>query len=186
VIDAAMVDGVAALGAMWHGMLAQGRWSEERGVNFTDPGAPHYDVYETSDHRYVAVGALEDPFWHELLQALEIAVDDLPPRTDPEGWPEVHAMLAAAFAGRTRDEWAERFADSDACVAPVLSFSEAARHPHLVARGTYVTEHGIVQARPAPRFSRTDAELSVPPPAPGEHTDAVLAEFGFDAAGVVA
>jgi alpha-methylacyl-CoA racemase len=181
VIDAAMVDGVAVLGAMWQGMLAQGRWNETRGVNFTDPGAPHYDVYETSDHRYVAVGALEDPFWHELLEALEIRVEDLPPRTETETWPQVQATLAAAFARRTRDEWADRFADSDACVAPVLGFTEAARHPHLVARGTYVTEHGIVQARPAPRFSRTDPQLSVRPPAPGEHTDYLLAEAGFDA-----
>jgi alpha-methylacyl-CoA racemase len=182
VIDAAMVDGVAALGAMWQGMLAQGRWSETRGTNFTDPGAPHYDVYETSDHRYVAVGALEDPFWHALLEVLEIPVDDLPPRTDVDTWPAVQAELAAAFARRTRDEWAERFADRDACVAPVLGFGEAAHHPHLAARGTYVTdEAGVVQARPAPRFSRTGPELSFPPPAPGEHTDEVLAQAGFDA-----
>jgi alpha-methylacyl-CoA racemase len=184
VVDAAMVDGVAALGAMWHGMLAQGRWTESRGNNFTDPGAPHYDVYETSDRRYVAVGALEDPFWNELLDVLEIPADGLPPRTDPESWPRVQAALAAAFAQRTRDEWADRFADTDACVAPVLGFSEAARHPHLVARGTYVTEHGVVQARPAPRFSRTDAALSSRPPSPGEHTDQVLSEIGFDTAAI--
>jgi alpha-methylacyl-CoA racemase len=179
VIDAAMVDGVAALSALWHGMLAQGRWSEQQGANFTDPGAPHYDVYETSDHRFVAVGALEDPFWVDLLDGLGLEADELPSRADPADWPALHETIADAFAQRTRDEWTETFAVRDACVAPVLTFSEAAHHPHLLARGTYVVEDDVVQARPAPRFSRTSAELSRPPSRPGEHTDEILVEAGF-------
>ena len=188
VVDAAMIDGVAAMSAMWFGMMAQGRWRDEPGTNFTDPGAPHYDVYETSDHRFVAVAALEEPFYRELLATLGLEADDVPPRSDAARWPELTHRLATVFASRTRDEWAEVFAQGDACVAPVLSFSEAPGHPHHVARGTYLTADsapgGVVQPRPAPRFSRTEATARVPPPLPGEHTDAVLHDWGFDDATV--
>jgi alpha-methylacyl-CoA racemase len=161
VVDASIVDGSAHLGAMLYGMLSAGRWSTERGTNLLDTGAPYYDVYETADGEYVAVGALEPQFYDELLRRLALP-DELPDRDDPARWPELRERLAEAFAQRTRQEWAEVFADSDACVAPVLSMTEAAEHPHLVARETLVRRDGTLEPAPAPRFSRT------PNPPPGE------------------
>jgi alpha-methylacyl-CoA racemase len=182
VVDAAMVDGVAALSAMWHGMLAQGRWRDEPGTNFSDTGAPYYEVYETRDRKYVAVAALEQPFYVELLAGLGLAIDDLPSRNDERQWPELKRSFAELFATRTRDEWADVFAGTDACVAPVLSFREATVHPQNTARGTFVERHGVVQPAPAPRFSRTAPTLDRQPPAPGEHTVGALRDWGFDPA----
>jgi alpha-methylacyl-CoA racemase len=173
VVDASIVDGVAHLSTMVHGLLAAGRWRDERGVNLLDGGRPFYDVYATGDGRHVAVGPLEPQFFAELLTRLGLAglrPDD----------PALRARLAATFATRTRDEWAAFFADSDACVAPVLSLTEAPDHPHLAARQTFRTSHGVRQPAPAPRFSATPAGLGAPPPAPGEHTDEVYADWGID------
>lgn len=180
VVDAAMVDGAALLNAFMYGMRAAGMWSEERGRNLLDSGAPYYDTYETADGRWVAVGALEPQFYRNLIDAL--GVDDLP-RTQPgpEGWPALRARLAEVFRTRTRDEWVERLSDAEACVAPVLSPWEAPAHPHNVARQTFVDHAGVVQPAPAPRFSRTPAAIGGPPPAPGQHTDEVLTEWGFTA-----
>jgi alpha-methylacyl-CoA racemase len=162
VIDAAMVDGVALQMTSVLAMTAQGRWRDEPGTNFADTGAPFYEVYETADGGYMAVGAVETPFYEELLSRLGLAPDDLPPRADESRWPEGKAMLAEVFRSRTRDEWSKLFADSDACVAPVLTLTEAPQHPHLAARGTYVERDAVVQPAPAPRFSRTPAALPVP------------------------
>ena len=179
VVDAAIVDGSAALTAMLYGLLAQGRWTSTPGTNFADTGAPYYDVYETADGRHVAVGAIEPRFYNVLLQQLGLSPEDEREQNDRATWPEKKRLFARIFRTRTRDEWAEVFAATDACVTPVLSLDEAARHPHNQARGTFTELDGITQPAPAPRFSATRARLTRRPPVPGEHTDEVLAELGF-------
>jgi alpha-methylacyl-CoA racemase len=182
VVDTAMVDGVALLTAMFHGMLAQGRWQDEPGTNLLDTGAPFYDVYRTSDGGYVAVGALESQFYAALLDGLGLADAGLPGQYDIAGWPVLRARFAEVFATRTRDEWAAHFAGTDACVAPALGFREAYDHPHLRARGTYVDVNGVPQPAPAPRFSRTPAP-AVPPVPSQRGVDAErLLDWGFSSA----
>jgi alpha-methylacyl-CoA racemase len=185
VVDAAMVDGVASQTAFLHGLLALGAWTTERGANLLDGGAPFYDTYRCSDGGFVAVGALEPQFYAELCERLGLRVDDWP-QHDRSRWPALRAELTERFAQRSRDEWAEAFADSDACVAPVLDLREAPGHPHHRARGTFVDDFGVTQPAPAPRFSRTAGSIDRPPPRPGEHTDEVLAELGLDEAAVAA
>jgi alpha-methylacyl-CoA racemase len=181
VVDASIVDGTAALANFILGIRNSGAWPAPPGGNLLDTGAPFYEVYACADGREVAVGALEPKFYAELLRLSGMdGVPELAPdrRSDPATWPEAKRRWAELFATRTRDEWAEVFEGTDACVAPVLDWDEAARHPHLVARGTYVRENGAVQSAPAPRFDRTGATLGLPPPHPGEHTAEVLAELG--------
>ena len=182
VIDAAMVDGSAVLTTMLHGLMAQGRWRDEAGVNFADTGAPFYEVYECADGRFVAVGALERPFYTELLRGLDLDESKLPDRRDEAAWPALKERFAGVFRTRTRDEWAAVFTATDACVAPVLTLTEAPAYPHNVARSVFVEHDGVTQPSPAPRFSRTEVGLDRPPPAPGEHTDEILTELGYDAA----
>jgi alpha-methylacyl-CoA racemase len=179
VVDAAMVDGVAVSSAMVHGLLAAGAWTDQREANLLDGGAPFYRCYRTGDGGFVAVGALEPQFYAELLDALELDPQAWP-QHDRGRWPQLAATLAERFARRTRAEWAAHFDGSDACVAPVLTLTEAPAHPHLAARGTFVEHEGLVQPAPAPRFSRTPPTLTGPPVLPGQHTDEVLAEAGFD------
>ena len=189
VIDAAIVDGTAHLTTLIVGLLENGEWSEMRSANLLDGGAPFYDVYETADNKHVSVGALEPQFYAELIEKLGLS--DAPDREDPSQWADLRSQLAAAFASRTRDEWVEIFDGSDACVAPVLAFSEVADHPHMSARGVLVEREGVPQPAPAPRFSRTPGSLSSPPARPGEHTRQVLLDWGITdvdellAAGVV-
>jgi alpha-methylacyl-CoA racemase len=182
VVDAAIVDGTAHLSTMLVGMLGGGTWRPDRGTNLLDTGAPFYDVYACADGEHVAVGALEPQFWAALCERLHPYVGDepLPDRDDPRQWPALRARLADVFATRTRAEWTEVFDGSDACVAPVLTYSEAAEHPHLRARATYVERGGIVQPAPAPRFSATPAGLSTPPSRPGQHTAETLRRWGVD------
>jgi alpha-methylacyl-CoA racemase len=174
VVDAAMVDSTAHLTTMFHGLLAAGAWTDRPGSNLLDGGAPFYGTYRTADGGWMAVGALEPAFYDDLVHRLGIETAD---RTDPSTWPVLRQRIADVFATRTRDEWTEEFADSDACVAPVLGLGEATRHPHLVARGTFVEHGGVVQPAPAPRFSRTPGALDRLPPAAGQHTDEVLDEW---------
>jgi alpha-methylacyl-CoA racemase len=181
VVDAAMVDGSAVLTTMLHGLLAQGRWRDEAGVNFSDTGAPFYEVYECADGKFVAVGALERAFYLTLLEGLGLDEAKLPDRRDPASWQPLKERFAAVFRTRTRDEWAQVFGATDACVAPVLSLIEAPTHPHNIARRTFVEHAGIVQPAPAPRFAGTPAELDRPPPAPGDHSDEILNELGYRA-----
>jgi alpha-methylacyl-CoA racemase len=180
VIDAAMVEGAAVLTSMFYGLMAQGRWEDRPGTNFADTGAPYYEVYGTSDGRFVAFGALEQPFYEEFLRRTGLDAEHPPDRNDRANWPTLKERFAKLFAERTRDEWEATFAETDACVAPVLSFSEAHLHPHLAARESFVKASDVVQPAPAPRFGRTPARLDLPPPRPGEHTRQVLAEWGFD------
>jgi len=179
VVDAAMVDGSALLMAQFYGMKALGRWTEERGTNLLDTGAPFYDVYASSDGGYLSVGPLEPAFFAILLARLGIGDIDARDQYDPRSWPALRARLAAEFSSRTRAAAEELFADVDGCVFPVLSLSEAPGHPHNVARGTFVTRDDVVQPAPAPRFSATPTGLELPPPAVGEHTEAILTELGL-------
>jgi alpha-methylacyl-CoA racemase len=181
VIDAAMVDGAAALMTMTHSLRAMGIWNDERGTNMLDTGAHFYDVYETADRRYVSIGSIEPQFYAELLRLTGLEGEELPFQHDRAKWPEMKERLAAIFRTRTRDEWCALMEGTDVCFAPVLAIPEAVEHPHNVARGTFVEVAGIPQPGPAPRFSRTGAEISSPPAHPGQHTDEVLAEAGFDA-----
>ncbi len=176
VVDAAIIDGAAHLTLLWTSMLAAGVAREERATNLLDGGYPAYAVYETADGRHMAVGALEPQFFAELLDRLGLS--GRVPEPVHEHLGELRDLLAAAFRGRTQEEWAEVFANSDACVAPVLPLSEAARHPHLAAREVYVEHDGVLQAAPAPRFSRTPATLSTGPSVVGGQTRAVLEAWG--------
>lgn len=165
VIDAAMVDGAALYTAFAHGMHAAGLWNQPRGENALDGGAPFYDTYECADGRYVAVGCVEFPFYMQLLTALGIDDPELPFQLDPTGWPQLKEVIGARFKERTRDEWAALFADSDACVTPVLSPWEAHEHVHNQTRDAFIEVNGVRQPAPAPRFSRTPAAHPEPPTA---------------------
>jgi alpha-methylacyl-CoA racemase len=156
VVDAAMTDGTAVLSAMFHGFLADGFWQDRREANLLDGHAPFYRCYTCADGKFIAVGALEPQFFAALLAGLGIAQDRFV-QHDRSCWPEMGALFAATFAARSRDDWATLFADTDACVTPALSFAEARQDPHNVARGTFVTQSGVAQPAPAPRFSRTPA-----------------------------
>jgi alpha-methylacyl-CoA racemase len=179
VVDAAIVDGTAHLSAMFASMLAGGWAQERRAANLLDGGAPFYDVYETADGRHMSVGALEPQFYAVLLERLELG-DDVPDRNDPAQWPALRETLAARFKERTQAEWAELFDGTDACCAPVLPLTEAARHPHLRERGTYVERDGVLQPAPAPRFSRTRATLTTGPSQPGGQTREALLAWGVE------
>ena len=185
VVDAAMTEG-AALQAMAVYGLHAGGWWHERGTNILDGGAHFYGVYECADGRYVSVGPLEPQFYAELLGGLGLEPDDLPPQFERGSWPEARRRLAQIFATRTRDEWCAVFDGGDACLAPVLDFDEAPRHPHNRARGNFVTLDGITQPAPAPRFDRTPSAVHRPPPAPGADTDEALADWGFAPAEITA
>lgn len=182
VVDAAMVDGAAALMTIFHSAQQSGFWSDTTGDNLLDSGAPFYDVYETSDGKYVSIGSIEPQFYAKLLELTGLADEALAPQMDREGWPRLRERLTAIFRTRSRDEWCTLMEGSEACFAPVLSMAEARQHPHNRARGTFVELEGVAQPGPAPRFSRTPATIQRPPAAGGQHTDEVLGECGFAAA----
>ncbi|CAO5154098.1 Alpha-methylacyl-CoA racemase [Frankia sp. AiPs1] len=175
VVDAAMVDGASVLTQMMWSFLDTGEWRDERGVNLLDGGAPFYDTYRCADGGHVAVGAIEAPFYAALLAGLGIDPGALPDQMDESGWPAVRQRFTEVFATRTRDAWAETFAGTDACVTPVLSFTEVPQHPHIAARGSVTSVHGVPQAAPAPRFSRSATPT---PPGPIQvDTATVLADW---------
>jgi alpha-methylacyl-CoA racemase len=175
-----MVEGAALLALNFNGYVSGGVWTLERGSNMLDSGAPYYDVYETSDGRFVAVGAIEEPFYEELLRGLELDPAGVPDRDDRDCWPELREIFRKRFGLRTRDEWTAVFDGTDACVTPVLTFTEAPSHPHNAARSGYSNVDGIVQPSPAPRFSRTPSPPPHGPREPGADTERVLASLGFD------
>lgn len=178
VVDVAMVDGSASLTAMTHGLLNAGFWFEERGSNILDTGAHFYEVYQTKDERFVAVGAIEPKFYQQLLRGLELDETELPAQMDRTQWPVMKERFADVFATRTRDEWWAIFVDLDACVTPVLSPREAASHPLNVARHVFSND-GPIQPQPAPRFSRTPGAISRAPTTPGSNTREGLARWGI-------
>ncbi|OBJ48706.1 CaiB/BaiF CoA-transferase family protein [Mycobacterium sp. 1423905.2] len=162
VVDAAMVDGSSVLVQMMWQMRASGMWTDVRGTNMLDGGAPYYDTYECADGRYVAVGAIEPQFYAAMLAGLGLDGADLPAQNDVTRWPELRAVLTETFAKHDRDHWAKVFADSDACVTPILAFGEVQTEPHLTERDTFYEVNGNLQPMPAPRFSRTPAQTPRP------------------------
>ena len=181
-VDAAMIDGAASLMTSAYALRAAGVGDGPRGENILDGGAHFYEVYETSDGRYVAVAPVEPKFYAELLERIGLDPGDAPHSMDRADWPASKAQLAARFRTRTRDEWCEVLEGTDACFAPVLGMDEAHRHPHNAARATFVERDGIVQPNAAPRFDRTPGGIRCSPPAPASGTRAVLADWGFTAA----
>jgi alpha-methylacyl-CoA racemase len=179
VVDAAMVDGAAYLAAGIFGLHSQGSWADERGVNFIDGGAPWYDTYTTRDGKWLSVGAIEKRFYEELVEKLGLQMSQLPKQHDRKGWPELRRRFTEAIAGKTRAEWERIFEGSDACVAPVLALSEIEAHPHNAARGTFARRDGVLQPRPAPRYSRTPCEMGPASRGRGADSEAVLGDWGF-------
>jgi alpha-methylacyl-CoA racemase len=185
VVDAAMTDGSASLMTMIYAFRQFGWWKEERGVNILDTGAHFYEVYETSDGKYFAAGAMEAKFYQELLKGLGLEGETLPDQMDRNKWPEMKERFAAIFRTKTRDEWEAIFDGSDACAAPVLSPWEAHLHPHNVGRSTFVEVEGVVQPAPAPRFSRTASAVSSPPSPPGADTQEGLEAWGVEESRII-
>jgi alpha-methylacyl-CoA racemase len=176
VIDAAMVDGASLLAAMFFGLAKAKHMSESRGENVLDGGAPWYNVYETKDGKYVSVGAIEARFYDELVRRLNVPAV---PQHERSRWPEISERFERTFKSKTRDEWIEIFEGCDACVAPVLRWSEAPRHPHSRARNAHITVSGIEEPAPAPRFSRTPGGVLRPPPERGQGGAEALKDWGF-------
>jgi alpha-methylacyl-CoA racemase len=177
VVDAAMIDGSSVLVQMMWGMRALGLWTDERGTNMLDTGAPYYDTYECADGRYVSVGAIESQFYAAMLAGLGLDPADLPAQNDRSRWPELRAKFTEVFASRDRDHWAKVFADSDACVTPILAFGEVETEPHITERNTFYQTGGGLQPLPAPRFSRSSPDVPRPPGQPGADTEAVLNDW---------
>jgi alpha-methylacyl-CoA racemase len=162
VVDAAMVDGAAALMTMIYTFRSMGIWQDVRGTNLLDTGAPFYEVYETSDGNFMSVGAIEPQFY------------------DKSQWPKMKQRFATLFLTKTRDEWQAIFDGTDACVSPVLSIPEASKHPHNQHRGTFTEVAGVTQPAPAPRFEGTPSAIRRPPPNPGQYGDEALTDWGID------
>lgn len=186
VVDAAMVDGAAALMTFFHGFRAMGIWNDERGTNMLDTGAHFYDVYETSDAKYISIGSIEPQFYAELRDKLGLTDPEWDAQMSRSEWGPLKEKLTKIFKSQTRAQWCELLEGSDVCFAPVLTMAEAPEHPHNKARGTFTEVAGVVQPRPAPRFSRTDSSIQGPPAHAGQHTNEILAESGLDAAEIQA
>jgi alpha-methylacyl-CoA racemase len=181
IVDAAMVDGAASLMTAIYGLRGSGLWTENRGENMLDTGAHYYEVYETSDGKYISVGSIEAKFYDELLRLSGLKNQELPRQQDRNAWPALKERVAAIFKSKTRDEWCKIMEGSDVCFAPVLSMDEAPQHPHNRRRGTFVQVEGVTQPGPAPRFSRTPSAIQRPPARAGEHTEEALRDWGFSA-----
>jgi alpha-methylacyl-CoA racemase len=179
VVDAAMVDGVAAMLSTLLGLRAVGLWDDRPGSNLLDTGAPFYDCYETADGRYLALGALEQKFYGQLLIGLGLDPSALPEQYDRSRWPTLRRAFEQRIAERSLAEWTEVFAGLDACVSPVLTLAEALVDAQATSRGTYLQREEVWQPAPAPRFSRTPGSLRRDPPRSGEHTWELLRELGF-------
>jgi alpha-methylacyl-CoA racemase len=180
VVDAAMVDGAAALLTMVVGFRRGGIWSSERGDNIVDGGAPYYAAYETSDRKYVSIGAMEDKFYELLLSKLDLADDhEMRPHTDRSKWAYQREKFKKCFLMRSRDEWCDLLEGTDTCFAPVLTMDEASSHPHLKARQTYVDMNGVNQPGSNPRFSLTKPAASMVPAELGQHSRQILADWGI-------
>lgn len=180
VVDAAMVDGASALMTSMYAASQAGFWSDKRGENMLDSGSHFYEVYETSDNKYIALGSIEPQFYAALLEKLGAEDQPFSNQFDVENWPQMKARLAVIFKKKTREEWDGLMAGSDVCYAPVLSMAEVKDHPHNASRSTYLEQDGIYQPAPAPRFSRTAGEIKHDAVPRGEHTNEILRELGCD------
>jgi alpha-methylacyl-CoA racemase len=180
VVDAAMVEGTAVLTTLIHALRNVGIWNDEAGTNLLDSGAHFYEVYECSDGGHVAIGAIEPQFYAELLRLLELDPEEFP-QMEQARWPEFKQRFSEIFKTKTRDDWAAILEPAEACSTAVYGLADAPDHPHNVARGTFVEIDGVKQPAPAPRFSRTKAEISAPPSEPGADTDEALVAWGVEA-----
>ena len=174
-----MTDCAALLNALIFGLKAGGAWSNERGDNLLDGAAHFYDTYECLDGKFVAIGAIEPQFYAEMLSRLGIHDESFAKQSDKKMWPNLKQQMAQVFQTKTRDDWAALFEDSDACVSPVLNWDEAIEHPHNRERASFIEIAGVVQPGPAVRFSSTPTQVTQPAPAIGEHTEAVLRDWGM-------
>jgi alpha-methylacyl-CoA racemase len=179
VVDTSMVDGAAHLMMMFYEMRATGFWTDAPGTNLLDTGAPFYDAYETKDGKYVSLGSIEPKFYAELLRLSGLEKEELPPQMDRSQWPGLKRRVAEVMRTKTREEWCRIMEGSDVCFGPVLSLAEAPKHPHNVARKTFIDVGGVAQPAPAPRFSRTQNDAPRPPAIPGENGAEILADWGF-------
>ena len=180
VIDAAMTDGSALLMNSIFGLMGQGVWHHERGANLLDGGAHFYGTYETKDGKFVSIGSIEPQFYALLLEKTGLAADpDLPRQMSRQDWPGLKEKLAGIMASKTRDEWDAIMLGTDICYAPILTLEEAAAHPHNKERGTLVEANGVLQAAPAPRFSRTAPQMPGPVAVPGDNSREILAGLGM-------
>lgn len=181
VIDCAMTDGTAVLMSMLHGMKNMGVWSEDLGVNMLDTGAHFYDTYETADGKFISIGSIEPQFYAELRKLAGLEEDtQFDAQHDRRQWGEMKDKLTALFKSKTQGEWNALMEHTDVCYAPVLTMSEAAQHPHNVARGTFIEVGGDTQPAPAPRYSGTANAAPAPAPLPGDDTDSILGSLGID------
>jgi alpha-methylacyl-CoA racemase len=180
VVDAAMIDGSAALMAMFFSMMHVGLFKTERGTNLLDTGAHFYDVYETKDGKYVSIGSIEPQFYAELIQKAELDPQIFAEQLNISKWPDYKEKLIEIFKTKTRDEWCAVMEGSDVCFAPVLSIAEAPNHPHNQSRGTFVTVNDVLQPAPAPRFSRTPTGLRARAEKEGQDPSTILADYGFN------
>lgn len=181
VIDASIVDGAASLYALMRGFLAEGTWLDQRESNMLDGGAPYYRVYRCSDGLDLAVAAIEPQFWAELLSRIGLADDLLMRRRDDRSqWPAIRDRLGKHFASRPRQQWVDLTVGTDACLAPILTLEESLTDAHMMARGAFTEIDGVQHPAPAPRFQRAGALPPTRAPRPGEHTDEILAELGYD------
>ena len=178
VIDAAMTDGSALLATMVHSFKAMGIWGD-RGTNLLDTGAPFYDVFECSDGKFISIGSIEPQFYSELLRITGLDQQENPKQMDRQSWDEMKSKIASAIKSKSREEWENLMEGTDVCFAPVLTIDEAYDHPHNLERDTFIEVAGVKQPAPAPRFSRTPASITSPPPHPGEHTEEILLDSGF-------
>jgi alpha-methylacyl-CoA racemase len=182
VIDCAMTDGAASLASMFYGMRAAGVWSDTRDANLLDGGAHFYDCYETKDGKWVSIGSIEPQFYALLLEKTGLSADAaFAAQMDRSVWPALSEKLAGVLKTKTRDEWCALMEGTDVCFAPVLSWEEATKHPHNVARETFVTVEGVVQPNVAPRFMGTPSKVQGPPPEAGAHTRSAMADWGLPA-----
>ncbi len=179
VVDTAMTEGAALLGSMMYGLRAFGAWSGQREGNLLDGGAPFYDTYACQDGKFISIGAIEPQFFATLLKLTGQDDPLFTKRWNKSHWPELKERFAALFATRTRDDWCRLLEGTEVCFAPVLDLEEAPRHPHNAARGAFVDIDGVTQPAPAPRFSRTAPPTPAAPASAGEHSDAILADWGF-------
>jgi len=179
VVDAAMVDGSAALMAMFYGMGATGSWKDQRGRNLLDSGSHFYNTYETLDGKWISLGSIEPQFYALLLEKSGISDPEFKAQMDQSKWPEFKVKMTEIFKSKTREEWCRIMEGTDVCFAPVLTMAEALKNEHNLARNTFIEVEGVPQPAPAPRFGRTRPEVQMPPPVPGGDTEAILADWGF-------
>ncbi len=179
IVDAAMVDGAAHLMTMMYGLFHNGKWSQQRESNLLDGGAHFYGAYECADKKWIAIGAIEPPFYRLLLDALDLSDDPQAQSQDPSNWAVMRSRFSEIFKTQDRAYWCERMEGTDICFAPVLEMSEAIAHRHNEARQVFVDAFGAIQPAPAPRFSRTPGLIRRPPPSPGSHNDEVFKDWNI-------